>query len=258
MKELVVFNGSEITVQPGVVQFTEYERLKTEALELAANIEQVEVNEENIQVSKKMLAAVNKRLKEMETKRIAVKKEMLKPYETFEQQVKDIVSIVKNAENMVRDQVRDLEEKEREEKRIVIKDLFNKRMKQYSFGETFTFEQFLKPKHLNKTTSIVSVESDMVEWLEKIEADLTAIKTLSNSEEVFAEYVDTKDLSVAIRIVKEREERKKQAEKVVKPVKNEKPKEHKWCITVSEKDALTLEMFMNLQGIKYKIEKVEL
>ena len=44
-------------------------------------IKAVEVNEENIKESKKLLAAVNKRLKELEDKRISVKKMMLEPYQ---------------------------------------------------------------------------------------------------------------------------------------------------------------------------------
>lgn len=254
--DLVTMDLSQIVVEKGYIKFDDYERIRQEALKLAQNIEQVEVNEENVQFSKKMLAAVNKRLKEMDTKRIAVKKEMLKPYENFESQVKEITAIVKHAEILVREQVRNLEEKERDEKRLLIKEIFNKRIKQYDFGEWFTFDMFLQSKHLNKTTSMTVVESDMVEWLEKIHADLAAIELLPNKLDVFTEYINVRDLSKAIHIVKQREDVKKEVEKVVKP----KPKNtvEKWCITVNERDALTLEMFMKHMKINYKIEKVEL
>lgn len=252
--ELMTIDTSQIIVRSGVIQFDDYERIRKEALDLAEQIEQVEVTEENTQVSKKMIAAVNRRVKELEAERIRIKKEMLRPYEDFEAQVKDIVSIVKDAENLVRDQVREMEEKERDEKRKTIEGIFNKRIKQYSFKDTFTFEQFLKSKHLNKSMSLTSVESEMVDWLEGIETDLTAIKALPNSEEVFAEYLITKDLSMAIRIVNEREERKKQAEAVVKPVKT--TVEYEYQFTVSEKNALALEMFLQLKEIEYKMIKV--
>ncbi|OXS65128.1 hypothetical protein B1B04_25170, partial [Lysinibacillus sp. KCTC 33748] len=61
--ELLKVNIEQIRVTPGVIQFQEYESLKQQALQLAEQIEQVEVSEENIQHSKKLLAAVNKRVK---------------------------------------------------------------------------------------------------------------------------------------------------------------------------------------------------
>lgn len=258
--EVMVIELEQIIVKKGLVEFNQYETLKQQALELAENIEQVEVTEENIQTSKKMLAAVNKHIKEMEDKRISIKKEMLKPYETFEAQVKDIVNIVKRAESTVREQIKQLDENEREEKRALIQSLFDKRIKMYSFGEIFTFDMFLKPKHLNKSTSINVIETELVEWLEKINTDLKVIKAMPNGEEILAEYFDTKCLSTALSIVKEREERKQKAIEATKKTneKVNKSVEHEYHIIISdERDLTMLEMFMQLKNIKYSIEKVE-
>lgn len=252
--ELLNVNIEKIRVTPGIIQFQEYESLKQQALQLAEQIEQVEVSEENIQHSKKLLAAVNKRIKEMEDKRISIKKEMLEPYNTFEQQVKDVVNIVKNAENIVRTQVRQLEEKEREDKRSNIIEIFEKRVKQYPFDVVFSVGDFLKPQHLNKSVSMKSVETEMVDWLEKKDSDLKVIKTLPNADYVLTEYLDTKDLTIAIQIVNDREERKKQAEKVVKPIK--KSVEKVFVFTLKdEKDMKLVELFM--QQNKIKFEKVD-
>lgn len=43
---------------------------------------------------------------------------MLEPYNEFEKQVKEIVSIVKTADEMVRQQVTQMEEEEREDKSL--------------------------------------------------------------------------------------------------------------------------------------------
>lgn len=256
MGELMAFNPSNIVVKPGSVLFKDYETIKNQATILAAHMEAVEVTEENIKHNKKLLAQVNKVIKEIDSGRIEIKKQMLASYEQFENEVKEITRIVKQADNTIRQQIRTLEEIERDEKREVIRELFNKRIKQYDFEKWFTFEHFLQSKHLNKTTSMTSIENDMVEWLEKIHTDLAAIELLPNKLDVFTEYVNIRDLSKAIHIVKQREDLKKEAQKVVKP----KPKNtvEKWSITVNERDALTLEMFMKHMNIKYKIEKVEL
>lgn len=247
--EVLNIDIHKIRVSPSIVEFNEYESLKQQAQELALNIEQVEVTEENIQVSKKMLAAVNKRVKEMEDKRVAIKKEILRPYHDFESQVKDIVSIVKTADDKVRQQVKALEEQERHEKETTIRELFDKRMKQYDFDELFGFDDFIKPQHLNKSTSFNSVELDMVTWFEQKDNDLNVIKSLPNADKVLTEYLDTKDLSTAMRIVNEREQRVEQAAKVV--VKSE---QKQFTITVfDEKDLKMLELFMMSNDIKFKL-----
>lgn len=255
--ELMVFQTNQIIVTQGVVEFNGFEKLKNEALQLSEQIQGVEVTEENIQSSKKLLAAVNKRVKEMEDRRISIKKEMLEPYNAFETQVKEIVSIVKEADSIVRNQVKDLEEKERTEKEKAIEDLFHKRIVQYSFGETFTFDHFIKPQHLNKSTSMKSVETEMVEWLEKKDADMKVINSLPNAHDVLMEYLDTKDLSVAINIVNDREARKQQLQQTHSVKKTVKEIGQAFVITLSdEKDLLLVEMFMKQNNINYKSEKV--
>lgn len=251
----LLFNIEQIVVKPGLITFNEFESLKEQALELAENINQVEVSDENIQTSKKLLAAVNKKVKELEDKRISIKKEILSPYDQFESQVKEIVTIVKNADETVRTQVRTIEERERFEKQSLIETIFNKRIAHYSFSNIFGFNDFVTSKHLNKSTSIKSIETEMVEWLQKKDVDLKVIHSLPNAEEVLAEYQDTKDVSIALNIVNDREERKKQlAQYKPKPAAKV---SQSFIITLDdEKDFKLVEMFMQANQIKYKSEKV--
>src|SRR5699024_2853945 len=148
-------------------------------------------------------------------------KEMLEPYNTFESQVKDIVSIVKQADNVVRSQVKEIEERDREAKRQELEGLFNKRIKEYDFDISVEFEQSMKTSMLNKYKSITSTESEMVHWLESLYKDLEIIETIPDSVDVKAEYIECLDLTQAMSIVRKRKEsieRLKQVEKK-KPVK---------------------------------------
>lgn len=257
MSELMVFDENQIVVKQGIVEFKGFEKLKQEAIQLSEQIEKVEVTDENIQSSKKMLAAVNKRVKEMEDRRISIKKEMLEPYNEFEKQVKEIVAIVKDADGVVRKQVKDLEEKERQVKEDTIREIFYKRFNQYDFDGVFDYIDFIKPQHLNKSVSLKSVESEMVDWLEKKDTDMKVINSLPNRQEVLSEYLDTKDLSVAINIANDREERKKQLEKVAPVKKAVEEVGQAFIITLSdEKDYKLVEMFMQQNKINYKTEKV--
>lgn len=188
---------SEIKVTKGIIKFTGFEELKSQALEVAEFVSSIEVSEENVKEAKKLLAKVNKSINALEDRRIAIKKEILEPYNEFESKVKEIVGIVKEADTKVRDKVRELEEIEREEKRKEIEEIWNLRKQQYDF-DFVDFERFLTPQHLNKTTSIKKVEEEMVEFLEKVNKDLETIKVLSNSREVLIEYKDTLDFTEAV------------------------------------------------------------
>lgn len=254
--EIMTLDDAQIVVKQGVVEFNGFVTLKGQAIQLSEQITQVEVTDENIQSSKKLLAAVNKRVKEIEDRRIAIKKELLEPYTEFESQVKEIVGIVKDADNIVRSQLKDLEEKERATKEDNIREIFNKRFAHYDFGNMFDYIDFIKPQHLNKSVSMKTVETEMVEWLERIDADIKVINSLPNAEDVLTEYHDTKDVTVALTIVNAREERKKMVQQA-KPKVTPSIKQSFFITIEDEKDYKMVEMFMQQNNIQYKSEKVE-
>ena len=107
------------------INFHEYEKLKSEAIMISDYLSQMEVTEDNIKEQKKILARVNKSVKLLNDRRIAIKKEILEPYTVFESQVKEIEKIVKDADEVLRNQVREIEEREREEKKKKLKDIFH-------------------------------------------------------------------------------------------------------------------------------------
>jgi hypothetical protein len=250
MENELALNIQQIVVIQGSIEFNEYEHIKQQAIKLADQIRAVDVNEENIKQSKKLLAAVNKRLKELEDKRISVKKTMLEPYQVFEDQVKEIVRIVKFADGEVREQVKYLEEFERLQKEEAVEDLFNKRKNQYSLGNLISFKDFLKPRHLNKTASIESVEKEIIEFLEKTEKDFKVIETMENNELIVSGYIRTFDLAQAITQVNEQEQLKRTVE-ASGAFKNVEVAEIYSFDVFSKKDYLLVEMFMEQNNIKF-------
>lgn len=255
MDNELMLDVQKIIVTKGNIEFNEYEKVKEQALKLASNIETVEVNEDNIKESKKLLAAVNKRLKELEDKRISIKKEMLEPYQLFEDQVKEIVTIVKNADSEVRKQVKYLEEFERLEKELVVEELFNKRKKQYSaLDALIQFENFLQPKHLNKSTSIQSIEKEVVEFLEKISAEYEAIKLMPNADDVLSAYIGCFDLPKALSHVNEQNQLKRQIDKLITPKKSTAPTKTFVMVVYDEKDLKLITLFAEQNEIKFDIK----
>nr|DAI51549.1 MAG TPA: Protein of unknown function (DUF1351) [Caudoviricetes sp.] len=253
MNELI--NIDEIGIvefEVGKITFNAYEHIKNKALNLSENLKTVEVSEENIKESKKLIAEVNKDIKKLEDYRIKVKKEMLKPYNDFEVQVKEIVKIVKEADEYVRNQIKELEEVERENKKALVKEMFENKVKHYDFNKMITFDNFFKENMANKTTSLEKIENELSEWLEQRKMDIQIIKNLRDSE-VLKEYLETFNLALAIENAKVKEEKNKKVEEVMK--KTEKSSKKYIFIISEEKDAKLAEMLLKENKINYIMEE---
>lgn len=255
-QELTI-NIGELTVVPGSIIFPQYDLIKSQATNLANHLQQVEVTQENLQRSKQLLAAVNKEVRKLHDERIKIKRTVLEPYDEFETQIKEITAIVKDSDDLIRNQVRELEEQERQAKKEHIHSIFNKRMKQYDFGELMNFDKFIKPTHLNKSTSMTKIETEMVQWLTKVETDLDLIKSMDYSFEIIGEYQRTQDVASSIKSVNDRhkaiQEMERKAETVtsVSPQQS-KPKKPIILIELNdEKDARLVEMFMKQERIEF-------
>lgn len=252
MNEIEI-KSADLKVVTGLIQFNNFEALYDQALQLKSYIESVEVTEETIKVTKKMLAAVNGKVKELEDKRIQVKKEILSPYEQFEKQVRQIVNVVKEADSEVRKKVKALEEQERDEKEMSITALFNKRKPLYPNLFMFCLEDFLTQKHLNKTTSLKSIEEEMVQWFETRKRDIELINTMEDGIEIMTEYVNSLDLAAAMKIVNTRKEKQREIEAMKEQTVPEKEPVRFFRYTVfNKKDAMLLESFMNEVQIEFK------
>jgi L-lysine 2,3-aminomutase len=224
------------------------------ALQLAEVMKAHEVNEETIKTSKKILAAVNKRCKELDGERIRIKKLMLEPYQEFEDQVKEIVGIVKEADETVRLQVKDLEEAERLKKEVEIWDIWDKRIHQYELGDLIPFTDFIKPKHLNKSTSIEAAEKDMVDFLEQTERDIKVLQKLPDLSAHVSAYIGTYDLAQAMNHVMQENERRRQIEAAQGQKKSAQYVQAFKFTVFGEKDKTLLEMFMKQNKINYELE----
>lgn len=212
MNELTREHDYRVITTQGQVNFEEYDNLLSEANNLAEHVKEVEVTEENVKEAKKLMASMNNRVKDLDNVRRDVKRAMLEPYNNFEEQVKTIKQIIDEAVTHVKKQERELTEKERDEKRDAIAQLFDKRIQHYDFEKILGFADFIKPHHLNKSYSMNKVEEELVEWLEKTKRDIETISRLENKEDIIIEYQNTQDLSMAFEIVDKRNERKRKIE----------------------------------------------
>lgn len=252
---------NDLSYELGTITFPEYNLLKEQALAIAERIETIEVDNDNVKETKKLLAGVNKSLDELNKRRIEIKKDMMTPYKQFEDQVKEIEQIVRNADTIVRDQVKELEEQERRLKRDTIEEEWNKRTKRLEYNKFISFEDFFIPKYANKSTSMNKVLEEMGNFIRQINNDYEVI-TKNYGELELSEYFKTFDLGQAIsnaddyreemeRIAKLKEEKEEKFVEVP-----DKPEEPEAIFIVTGKANIILtEKLLSENGIDYRKSK---
>lgn len=265
MNNLIIDRNSmsdkDILITTGSIEFNAYDKLKQQALDIRDKLSSIEVTEDNIKLSKRAIAQLNKDVKSIEDRRIAIKKRILEPYNVFEGQVKEIIGIVKDADNVVREQIRELEEIERDNKKAVIQSMYDNRIVHYSFSELVSFDRFFNEKMLNKTYSLNNIENELNTWLLGVDRDINVIKTFNeDKDDLLNEYLKTFNLAVSIEIVNNRKQEKERLQKhlettveEIEVIKEDSKKVFIYFIE-DEKDAKIVELLMKENNIKYKKE----
>lgn len=217
MQELSVKDNDNFIIENGMGHFPSYAKLKKEALDLSQNLKNIVVTEDTIKTNKKLVAATRKATDTLNKRLLEFKKDLLTPYNQVKGQVDEIVSIVKEAEDIVRSQTREFEELERYDKNNNINIIFNKRLKHYKMLMKYeiSYSRLFESRYLNKTMSINKVEDELVEKMERIEQDLNIIDKNVDRDKLFVHYLINLNLSDAFtKLEKEKE--------IVKRIKDEK------------------------------------
>lgn len=235
----------EITYTPATIEFSEFGEYKRRAMEVAEYIGSITLTEDNVKEVKGTLADARKLVNALEDRRKAIKKEVMAPYKAFEAQVKEITGIIDEAGATLRAQVREMEEREREEKQKRLQQLWDLRIMHYSFNHYIpnAFEQWLTPQHLNKSASIRSCEDDMTEFMEKLQKDVNAILAMDAHLDIMTEYTRTLDMTDALEAVRRKKEYQSQAFE----------KEDTATFVITGKASITLaEKLFEENGIEYR------
>lgn len=227
-KELMnvdVFDVDTIQVVQGKIEFTGYEEMADQAKQIADLIKNIDITEDNMKESKKVLATVNKAIKKLNDERIKIKNTFMAPYDFFHNQVKMIEEIIKDAEQEQRTKVKEFEELERDKKQREIFELWKSHSEATTsykrIADMFEFESFLTPKMLNKSTSINEIKTQIATWFAETDKDLTAIEMLPDADEVLVEYRAGANVAESIAIVTRRKQLLAEAEQARKSVDTE-------------------------------------
>lgn len=204
MHDIQLMPDGGVVYAPAKIDFPGFEEYKLAASEIAEYINGIELTQDNVKEVKKVLADARKVTDGLNKRRIEIKKAINSEYSEFEVMVKDLCTIIDDADHKLRDKVKVIEEAEREEKKKKILELWNKRVTHYTINNYFpdAWELWLNPVHLNKSVSMKSVEADMTDWLEETEGAFNVLSGMD--DEYTVEYIGCLDLKTAIQNVNDR------------------------------------------------------
>lgn len=191
------------------VQKLELGTLTTNAIAIRDKVKEMLVNynaenysEETIDVAKEDKAMLNKTSKLLNDERIRLEKEFMQPFNEFKDVVSETTTMIKDASSKIDVIVKEVEDKAKEQRRIIITNLFEKSVEELK--DLIKLEMIFDDKWLNKGSfndknEFKSVD-ELVGKLNKIRTDLEAINNLKSEHELALtnQYLRTFDLSQVI------------------------------------------------------------
>ena len=161
------------------IQFIGYEKTLEDVRRLAERMKEQEVNEENIIENKKLLAEIRKEIKKLDSERLAVKRQIMTPYDELNEKIKVLKEVLGEGEGHINAQIKEITAREQEQRKLQIKDLFKKYQKSYNAPQWLTFDKFIAKNSTlitNKATSNKKIRESVVSYFQKFNDDYAELK----------------------------------------------------------------------------------
>lgn len=146
-----------------------YEELKQELTANLGHYESMIYSEDNIKSAKEDRANLNKLSKALDERRKEIKKDFMKPYTEFEEKIKDLITLVDKTSKKVDSQVKFYEDKTKQEKKDIIKAIYDENIGELK--KLVSFEKLFKDKWLNVSESLSKVSQELMEEIERIKQE---------------------------------------------------------------------------------------
>ncbi len=183
----------EVTL-PEKIDFN-YEELKQELIEKCKTYETIVYTDENIKEAKSDRANLNKLKKALNDERIRREKEYMVPFNTFKAQINEIIGIIDKPVALIDSQVKAFEEKQKQDKRAAIEELFVS----IGFQSFVKLDMIFNDKWLNASISLKSIEDEMKQMVSKIGNDIFTLNSLPEfGFEAIEIYKSSLDINKAI------------------------------------------------------------
>ena len=207
--DLAVLNPQHIETN-----FEAVDAYLTEAMEPYT---QMVVTEDSIGDAKKTLAQLRKLKDGINSQKIAVKREWMKPYTEYEDKAKQLMSRVEAGISNIDGQVKDYDSRRKEQKIQELKDYFDQEASRYRVEEYLDWNLIRNPKWANASFSVEDAENEISGIITDTAKDIDYITGMGSPFEaaMLEEYRKCRDLRAVLALElrlkarQEAEERKK-------------------------------------------------
>ena len=173
-----------------------FEELKAELAERLEHYNGLVVTEDGIKEAKADRAKLNKLRTAIDTRRKDIKKEYLKPYSEFESRIKELTVLIDEPIKAIDTQLADYEERRKEAKAVRIAEAYGEKIPD-ALKDIIPLPRILDQKWLNATTTMKSVEEDLENWANRVNADLLALDTIEEEYRTACRRRYVESLSIA-------------------------------------------------------------
>ena len=160
---------------PKIIE-TNFEEMKAFLTEQTKKDYEVVVNKDNFLESKERCTLLKKQIDLLDSERKSIKNEYLKPYNEFENQCKELISIISNARDSIWGQVTTIEDNYDETRKNALKTEFEQNMGEYIGLRSF--EKIWDKKWLTKAKEN-TCHKELLEKVNDIKKEIDTISSVS-------------------------------------------------------------------------------
>lgn len=202
--ELKIYNPSEEKLLQKI-EFN-YEELKQGFTKIANDYMNLVVTVDQVKVAKTDRANLRKLRTALNDEKKRVKNQIMAPYIVFDEQIKELMSILDKAIDNIDIQIKGYDEAQRNEKLAKVKEIYKECIG--DLDRLVPFEKIFKESWLNVSTSQKSIKEEISGIYEKVDKELKLINA-DGSHYVFEmkeEYLKNFDLTSAMAVKQKLEE----------------------------------------------------
>ena len=206
-------NELQIVVEQkqGVIS-TNFEDIKKELSAQMQVYKELEVTETNKPERKRDIATLRKMAKAVNEKKTEVRNEFMRPYTSFENNVKELIEIIQEPVTIIDNQVKEFEDKQRKNKILEIKESFEDMIANYpKLIDDIGIAEIYDDRWESATATMKSVKEEMTAKLDEINTGVIVISSMvsDKTKEALEGYLVDFDLARAVASINSFEEYKK-------------------------------------------------
>lgn len=165
-----------------------FDELKTELTQRLEKYQNLIFTEDAVKEAKETKAGLNKFKEAIETRRKEIKKLCLKPYDEFENKVKELTKLIDEPINTINSQIQTFEEKRITQKTEGIKEIYNSIFEGYT--DIIPFEKVFIEQWKNATFKLTKIRVELQVMFDQITGELKTINEMNLSENIALQVKD--------------------------------------------------------------------